>query len=232
MQSLDLQQLRTANVIRCGDSYHSLEDRTLVEWLVACVGELGSIAHILKKRRNGEAIPDERLAEEAADVLIYLDLLCAGAGIDLAAATIAKFNKVSEGLGSPVRLPVPEGGAAYEGFTVRLEQLTIGAYGAYNEAGPPGRVWLTWDGKRVPAFENTSEVVRHKWRAATSHAAIHGGAFVIGLVAAGERDPMVLAKAVAARFGCGPWDDFANGTAPNPHAQGSGQAISYTGNTA
>lgn len=45
-----------------------------------------------------------KLAAEAADVTIYLDLLMCFFDLDLGAAVAAKFNKVSEELGFPERL--------------------------------------------------------------------------------------------------------------------------------
>jgi NTP pyrophosphatase (non-canonical NTP hydrolase) len=44
------------------------------------------------------------LAEELADVYTYLDLLATKADIDLPAAIVAKFNKVSRRQGFPDRL--------------------------------------------------------------------------------------------------------------------------------
>ena len=112
----------------------------------------------------------------------------------------------------------------------RLEDLTKATFHTYNTDGPPERVYRAVSGHVVPTWdENRDPVVMHKWRAATSHAAIAGADAVIALVAAGKTDPGELRAAVLAAFGCGEWDAFANTTGPNPHA-GKGKAIGYSGN--
>ena len=86
------------------------------DWLTAAMGELGELASEVKTfnrdrdglRGNKEQLtPDERklrMANEAADVVTYLDLFCAERGIDLAAALVRKFNEVSERVGFPDRI--------------------------------------------------------------------------------------------------------------------------------
>jgi hypothetical protein len=115
----------------------------------------------------------------------------------------------------------------------RLEELTQTTFHAYNTDGPPERVYRAVSGHDVPLWHaNKDSVVKHKWRAATSHAAIAGAESVIALVAAGETDPEKLRAAVLAALGCGEWDNFANTTGPNPHAPKGGKAIGYSGNAA
>ncbi len=113
---LRFSELRAANVERCERHYHPVADWSLTDWLTCAAGELGELAGAIKnirrgeveRRENGHAIPSlsiGAIAEEAADVVIYLDLLCARAGVDLGAAVRAKFNSVSdERLRSSVRL--------------------------------------------------------------------------------------------------------------------------------
>lgn len=77
------------------------------DWLQGLVGEIGEYANIRKKVQRGdlsraEALP--MMADELADVLMYLDLLCFRLGIDLEAAFIKKFNEVSRRVGSDVFL--------------------------------------------------------------------------------------------------------------------------------
>lgn len=48
-------------------------------------------------------------AKEIADSFTYLDLVATRIGVDLLAATIDKFNEISEREGLPQRLPVPGG---------------------------------------------------------------------------------------------------------------------------
>lgn len=78
-------------------------------------GEAGEACNIVKKLNrerdgiigNTKSVDALRadLADEIADTLIYLDLLAAREGIDLAEAVITKFNTVSEKYKFPERLP-------------------------------------------------------------------------------------------------------------------------------
>ena len=112
---LSFNVLREANARRMpqfknakGEPAHEKEDGSdwsLNDWLTAVVGELGEAANILKKVRRGDfginqARPE--LADELADVVTYLDILACQCGIDLGSATITKFNRVSERVGSNV----------------------------------------------------------------------------------------------------------------------------------
>jgi NTP pyrophosphatase (non-canonical NTP hydrolase) len=112
-------ELRRTNVRRCRRHYHHENAWSLSDWLMCVTGELGELAGEIKKlrrkkaerRRNKHAIgatSKHALGAEAADVIIYLDLLCARAGVDLGAAVREKFDLVSrERLGSRIRLPRP-----------------------------------------------------------------------------------------------------------------------------
>jgi NTP pyrophosphatase (non-canonical NTP hydrolase) len=118
MLTFDL--LRAANLARCG-RWHpgGVNDWSLSDWTVAMMGEAGEAANVVKKlNRERDEIggnvdtADElraKLAHELADTLIYLDLLAAHEGIDLAQAVADKFNIVSERMGFPERLPVNPG---------------------------------------------------------------------------------------------------------------------------
>lgn len=116
--SLDLADLREANVSRM-QRWHGEDDGwSLADWSNAMCGEAGETANIVKKIRrrqtglDGQQLyntPDwdglaDKLADECADVLCYLDLLAHKAGIDLAAAVSAKFNRVSETQDFPERI--------------------------------------------------------------------------------------------------------------------------------
>lgn len=93
-----------------GEAAHNKADGSdwsLNDWMVACVGEIGEAANVLKKIRRGdmtlaEALP--MLTQEFADVIVYMDLLSAQAGIDLGNAVIETFNAKSIKVGSRVRL--------------------------------------------------------------------------------------------------------------------------------
>lgn len=74
---------------------------------VAMLKALGKAADVVKKIERGDVALDEaraKLADEFADVQTYLDILAMRCGIDLGAATIAKFNRVSERVGSTIRI--------------------------------------------------------------------------------------------------------------------------------
>ena len=114
---LTFDQLRAANIARLptfknkhGQLAHSRPDGSdwsNAEWLQALLGELGEFANLQKKFRRGDITQEKFLHEakkELADVQIYLDLLAFRLGLDLGAATIAKFNEVSARVGSPIYL--------------------------------------------------------------------------------------------------------------------------------
>lgn len=75
-------------------------------------GECGELQNIVKKLMRqrlcmptGEASVAE-LADEAGDVLICLDRLCAAFGVNLWEAAVHKFNKTSDKHGFPVKLEI------------------------------------------------------------------------------------------------------------------------------
>lgn len=115
--SLTFQALRNANTSRLilfknskGKKAHSKADGSDwsdAQWLQALVGEVGEYANLRKKVDRGdftmkEALP--MLANELADVQIYLDILAFRLGIDLGKATQEKFNEVSNRIGAGVIL--------------------------------------------------------------------------------------------------------------------------------
>ena len=88
---------------------HALSSWSLSDWMTATAGELGEAANIIKKmNRNRDGIPGNvesasdlraMLADELADVVIYLDLLAQAAGFDLETVRDAKFAKTSAKIG-------------------------------------------------------------------------------------------------------------------------------------
>ena len=88
---------------------HPLSSWSLSDWFTATMGELGEAANIAKKlNRVRDGIPGNtetpeqlscNLADELADVFIYLDLLSQSQGINLAEAVLCKFNKTSKKIG-------------------------------------------------------------------------------------------------------------------------------------
>lgn len=86
-------------------------DWKLSQWGCALAGEVGEALNIIKKKERGDFTQEEwearhkqELANELADVMIYLDLLALHAGISLQEAVIFKFNVVSNRLSSEIKL--------------------------------------------------------------------------------------------------------------------------------
>jgi NTP pyrophosphatase (non-canonical NTP hydrolase) len=115
--SLDLAMLRAVNIERAR-YWHggSIEGWSTLEWCAAMCGECGEAANAAKKlKRLDDGIissnnPVNRvdavreLAKELADTLIYLDLVAAREGIDLAKAVVDAFNQVSKREGFTFRI--------------------------------------------------------------------------------------------------------------------------------
>lgn len=88
---------------------HRLDSWSLSDWMTATAGELGEAANVVKKlNRVRDGIPGnaetpeqlrQMLADELADVAIYLDLLAQAAGYDLETIRDAKFAKTSRKIG-------------------------------------------------------------------------------------------------------------------------------------
>ena len=118
--SLTFAELATTNRARCeapSGFGHPLSGWSLSDWMLAATGEFGEAANVAKKlNRERDGIPGNTksepelradLADEFADALIYLDLAAQSQGIDLGAAVVSKFNRTSEKIGAPHRLPEP-----------------------------------------------------------------------------------------------------------------------------
>lgn len=88
---------------------HKIDSWSLSDWMTATAGELGEAANVIKKlNRVRDGIPGNtetpkqlrlQLAEELADVAIYLDLLAQAAGFDLETIRGHKFAKTSAKIG-------------------------------------------------------------------------------------------------------------------------------------
>lgn len=113
-RDVTLMQLRAANHSRV-EAWHGIYDWSVMEWACAMAGEAGEACNVAKKikrvqtniaknKKEYHQPLNEMLAEECADVLIYLDLLCLRQGINLADAVRAKFNKVSRRYKFPQRI--------------------------------------------------------------------------------------------------------------------------------
>ena len=88
---------------------HHINSWSLSDWMTALTGEVGEAANVIKKlNRIRDGIPGNSetteqlwamLAEELADVQIYLDLIAQAAGFDLETIRDAKFDKTSKKIG-------------------------------------------------------------------------------------------------------------------------------------
>lgn len=101
---LTFRQFGVANRVRCEKAFHPLREWSATDWACALGGEVGELLNKIKKRRRGEDISDEEIEDEAGDIVAYLDLLLQREGLDLATAVKRKFNKVSDRVGSGVKL--------------------------------------------------------------------------------------------------------------------------------
>ena len=118
---LSFADLTVANFVRCQRWHPGFPHDgkwTGADWSNAACGEVGEAANVVKKMRRVETGtapgPDDpsyeelrsMLADEIADAITYLDLLATFYGINVPAALISKFNRVSERQGFPDRLRV------------------------------------------------------------------------------------------------------------------------------
>ncbi len=100
------------NLTRCESPKgfnHKLWSWSLSDWMTAVIGEVGEAANIIKKlnrvrdRITGNTESEDQLranlADEIADVAVYLDLLAQAAGFDLETIRDEKFNKTSAKIG-------------------------------------------------------------------------------------------------------------------------------------
>lgn len=113
-----MQYLTSVNVDRCKNWHgeNGLNDWSALEWAGAMCGEAGEAANVAKKlKREQTGMPNRlsagsesdlraKLAKEAADTFLYLNLMCAREGISLAAAIIDVFNQKSTEYNFPQRL--------------------------------------------------------------------------------------------------------------------------------
>jgi hypothetical protein len=120
MKDLGFEELRKANVERCEQVFHKLDEWSPTDWATAVAGEVGEACNVIKKLRRLDGAdqtldsPKTRLllrhmaVIELADVVIYADLLAARLGMSLGDAVRSKFNEVSVKRGASVFLKSPE----------------------------------------------------------------------------------------------------------------------------
>jgi NTP pyrophosphatase (non-canonical NTP hydrolase) len=107
-----LHQLREANKKRVTAFGHTIEGLSPTDWACAVAGETGELCNLIKKLHRGDKIDKhtgreinaELIGSEAADIVIYLDLLAQKIGFDLSTAIVNKFNEKSEEIGSSITI--------------------------------------------------------------------------------------------------------------------------------
>lgn len=93
-----------------GEPAHSKPDGSdwsISQWFKAAMGELGEAANVSKKVDRGDLSMDEArsmIADELADVVVYLDILAYQCGVDLGRATTEKWNRTSAKVGCDIRI--------------------------------------------------------------------------------------------------------------------------------
>jgi NTP pyrophosphatase (non-canonical NTP hydrolase) len=122
-----LNELKKVNEKRSLEGFNTaLSDWSLSQWSNAVAGESGELCNIIKKVERGdfhkkpenasddpefnnayaEAQYREEIGKEAADIVIYLDLLCSREGLDLGSEIVKKFNEVSIKMNCNIVIPV------------------------------------------------------------------------------------------------------------------------------
>ena len=98
-----LELLAVLNPVRCQAFGHSVESMHVTFWTTAIAGETGELCNWVKKMVRGDKIDKKDIEKECADIVIYLDLFCKHQGINLCEVIKAKFNEVSDQIGSGVK---------------------------------------------------------------------------------------------------------------------------------
>jgi NTP pyrophosphatase (non-canonical NTP hydrolase) len=120
--ALSFQRLAETNLARATrwHKHGGIFEWSITDWSNAAAGELGEVCNAIKKLRRiedgianlsdpGRELTErdaaiEKIGEELADTVIYLDLLAQRLGLDLSRVLTAKFNATSERYGFPERL--------------------------------------------------------------------------------------------------------------------------------
>ena len=117
-EHLTFDDLREANLSRCEGAFHPISSWSPTDWACAMAGECGEACNLTKKLRRATGPTMDKgkantptvqalipmIADELADTIIYADLLAERLGINLGTAVRKKFNRVSDRVGSSVRL--------------------------------------------------------------------------------------------------------------------------------
>lgn len=104
---LNFHDLRTKNVARLKTMFDKLKSFTPTDWALAVAGEAGKVCGHINERRLGSAVPQLQIAQRLADAVIYADLLASSLEIDLGAAVVEEFDRVSRASNCDILLGVP-----------------------------------------------------------------------------------------------------------------------------
>ena len=100
-------RLRKVNALRSLKAFNTdLFDWSLPEWGNAVAGEVGEMCNIIKKIHRSDDLmdPKKQLADEMADIIIYLDLMAAREEIDLSTSIVQKFNEKSSKMNCNIKI--------------------------------------------------------------------------------------------------------------------------------
>lgn len=111
--SLTFKDFTEMNRARANHWHGSLDNWSTSDWGVAAGGEMGECLDAIKKMNRvrdnlqGKKATARDVAEEAADTVMYLDLLVASLGLNLEDFLIEKFNQVTFRENLPRRFTLP-----------------------------------------------------------------------------------------------------------------------------
>ena len=115
-QSMTIKHVSAMSVRRAKKDFGTTEKWSLSDWAVAAAGEMGEACNVVKKlnrirdglkgnkETDSQEVLTKELGYEIADTILYLVLLADAADIDIEEAIIEKFNKVSDRIGSSIKL--------------------------------------------------------------------------------------------------------------------------------
>lgn len=106
VKGLTFEELSKANMERQSTTlkFKQCENWTPADWVTAITGEIGEAANLIKKRKRGDEVGISEIVKELADVIVYADILLQFYHYDTGAVVAAKFNEVSDRVGSKVKI--------------------------------------------------------------------------------------------------------------------------------
>lgn len=154
-----LQRLRRANIAR-NEEYRAKtggQELPLLFRATELAGEIGEMLNVIKKMErerlgwSGKRATKEDLREEIGGAMACFDLLAMTLGEDIAEATAAEFNKVTDRLGLTVRLSAPSAGDGWQVPPINVNFMLA----CYVSPEPGGVIWPGgWDS---PAGKDTRD---------------------------------------------------------------------------